>query len=52
MAVSFEMAEVEAAGCESWRHRYFQRWLRCEIEKIDNEEVLIETEMDIGTVEA
>lgn len=21
----------EAAGCESWRHRYFQRWLRCEI---------------------
>ena len=23
--------ENEAAGCESWRHRYFQRWLRCEI---------------------
>ena len=30
MAVSLKMAS-EAAGCESWRHRYFQRWLRCEI---------------------
>ncbi len=46
MAVSLKMAS-EAAGCESWRHRYFQRWLRCKSEKIDNEEVLIMSESDI-----
>lgn len=26
-----ENGEVKVAGRESWRHRYFQRWLRCEI---------------------
>lgn len=26
-----ENGEVKPLGCESWRHRYFQRWLRCEI---------------------